>query len=207
MPLFFNKKLNEEIHFMVWKLTESIEELETLVSPDSEDYTNLNLIGVDSKRKEYLAGKNAIMQMCRLVNVEFKGIIKDEHGKPYLKDNTIEMSLTHTTEFIGVVFSKRLSVGIDIEKPRTQIFKVIGRLCVESEIEWMNDDLEKATILWSAKEALYKLYGKRKVDFKENLFLKEINGTLLGEIKMPDHKAEHKIFIEKLPNHLLVLAY
>jgi hypothetical protein len=78
---------------------------------------------------------------------------------------------------------------------------------VASEISWVSDDLEKATILWSAKEALYKLYGKRKVDFKENLFLvPSING-LMGKIKMPDHEAEHQIYVQNIEEYLLVIAY
>ena len=207
MPLYLNKKLSEEIHFMVWELTESFNELLDLVCPDEEDLENLNKIGVEAKKKEYLAGKNAVMQMCKLSNVAFGGIIKDEHGKPFLKDSSLEISLTHTTQFVGVVFSKTGPIGMDIEKPRPQIFKVISRLCVSSELAWVNEDLERATILWSAKEALYKLYGKRKVDFKENLLLIQSSKGLVGRIKMPDYKAEHQILVEKLPNHLLVLAY
>jgi phosphopantetheinyl transferase len=117
------------------------------------------------------------------------------------------MSLTHTIDYVGVVFSKSRPVGMDIEKPRNQIFKVLNRLCVASEIDWVSDDLEKATILWSAKEAMYKLYGKRKVDFKENLLLEASPNGLTGKIKMPNHEAEHQIYVKNIEEYLLVVAY
>lgn len=207
MPLFLNKILTEEIHFMVWKLTETTEELMALVNLDENDIETLSNITHDVKKKEYLAGKNAIMQMCILEKIRFEGIEKDENGKPFLKNQPYEMSLTHTQDFIGVVFSKTKPVGIDIEKPRNQIFKVLNRLCVASELNWVSDDLEKATILWSAKEALYKLYGKRKVDFKENLLLKENKNGLTGKIKMPDYEDEHRIYVQNIEDYLLVIAY
>ena len=207
MALLFNKILTPEIHYMVWHLTETTEELWQMANPDDADLAILDDINHDAKKKEYLAGKNAIIQMCELQGLPFLGIYKDEHGKPFLKDNPYEISLTHTLEYIGVVFSKKYPVGIDIEKPRPQIMRILKRLFSEKEVEEVNDDVDKATIYWSAKEALYKLYGKRKVDFKENLFLENIEGYVLGKIKMPDYEAEHKIFVEKLFDYYLVIAY
>jgi len=207
MPLYLNKKLTEEIQFMVWHLTETVDELITLVNPDKIDLETLAGISHEAKKKEYVAGKNAIMQMCLLEKIQFGGIEKDEHGKPFLKNHTYEMSLTHTIDYVGVVFSKSRPVGMDIEKPRNQIFKVLNRLCVASEIDWVSDDLEKATILWSAKEAMYKLYGKRKVDFKENLLLEASPNGLTGKIKMPNHEAEHQIYVKNIEEYLLVVAY
>lgn len=192
---------------MVWKLNETTEELMALVNLDENDIETLSNITHDAKKKEYLAGKNAIMHMCVLEKIPFEGIEKDENGKPFLKNLPYEMSLTHTVDYIGVVFSKTKPVGIDIEKPRNQIFKVLNRLCVASEISWVSEDLEKATILWSAKEALYKLYGKRKVDFKENLLLEENKNGLTGKIKMPDHEGEHRIYVQNIEEYLLVIAY
>ena len=207
MALLFNKILSPGIQYMVWHLTETTEELWQMVNPDNEDLLMLETIGHDAKKKEYLAGKNAIMKMCELQGFPFLGIYKDKHGKPFLKDNPYEISLTHTLEYIGVVFSKKKPVGIDIEKPRLQILQILKRLFSEGEIDDVNGDVVNATIYWSAKEALYKLYGKRKVDFKENLFLENKEGYILGKIKMPDHEAEHCIFVEKLVDHYLVIAH
>ncbi|WP_255070330.1 4'-phosphopantetheinyl transferase superfamily protein [Lacihabitans sp. LS3-19] len=207
MALLFNKILSPEIHYMVWHLTETTEELWQMVNPDEADLSILEAINHDAKKREYLAGKNAIMKMCESQGLPFLGIYKDEHGKPFLKDNPFEISLTHTLEYIGVVFSKKCPVGIDIEKPRPQIMRILKRLFSEAEVEEVNENVDKATIYWSAKEALYKLYGKRKVDFKENLFLENIEGYILGKIKMPDHEAEHHIFVEKLFDYFLVIAY
>ena len=44
------------------------------------------------------------------------------------------------------------------------------------------------TRVWSAKEALYKLAGRKKIIFKEELILsKSSSGMWLGKIVNPDH--------------------
>lgn len=207
MPFLFNKKLTDEIQFMVWKLSEPLAYFLENMELTVEDFEIIDLISNDFKKREYLAGKNAIVEMSKLLNVPFEGFEKDEHGKPFLVNSEYEISLTHTLDYVGVVFSSKGSVGIDIEKPRPQIMKVLKRLFSERELETVGEDLDLATIYWSAKEALYKLYGKRKVDFKENLFLKKKGDSISGKIKMLHHQAEHQVFYEKLEEYFLVIAY
>ena len=207
MPLLFNKILTSEIQFMVWKLTEPLSYFLENLDLNENEKKMLENISNEVKKIEFLAGKNAVLEMTKQMKIPFLGWEKDTHGKPFLINSKLQISLTHTLDYIGVVISSCGAVGIDIEKPRPQITKVLPRLCSQSELETIGENLELATVFWSAKEALYKLYGKRKVDFKENLFLKKNGEIITGKIKMPDHTEEYKLFYEKLEDYFLVIAY
>lgn len=207
MGLYFKKTLGCGVQIVVWELTESLQDLEYAVALDLMNREAFEAISVPSKRREFLAGKFVLEKACAILNINFKGIEKDEHGKPHLKGREYEISLTHTEEFIAVAFSKDKPVGIDLEFPRQQIFRVLPRLYSNEEVEAVGNDLDKATIYWSAKEALYKLYGKRSVDFKKNLQLTSSNESLHGTIVMEGYKSTHQLFIERVEAYFLVIAY
>ena len=207
MGLYFKKTLNNGLRVVVWRLTESLEDLVKEVKLEECYREAFEAISVPAKKREFLAGKFVLEKACAILNIDFKGIEKDEHGKPHLRGREYEISLTHTEEFIAAVFAKDGPVGIDLELPRQQIFRVLPRLYSQEEVEAVGEDLEKATIYWSAKEALYKLYGKRSVDFKKNLFLKESDGIVFGEIEIENHKSTHQLTIDRVEEYFLVVAY
>jgi 4'-phosphopantetheinyl transferase len=207
MGLYFKKTLHNDLEVVVWRLTESLEDLEKEVKLEECYREAFDAISVPVKKREFLAGKFVLEKACAILNIDYKGIEKDEHGKPHLRGRACEISLTHTEEFIAVVFAKNGSVGIDLELPRQQIFRVLPRLYSQEEVEAVGNDLEKATIYWSAKEALYKLYGKRSVDFKKNLFLRQSGGDFIGEIDLENHKSTHQLIIDRVEEYFLVVAY
>ncbi len=207
MPLFFNKIVCNEIHLTVWKITETLNELEINFDLEDDYLMLANEIVNENKRVEFLVSRITIKRACLENNISFNSIDKDEHGKPFLLNSDWQMSISHTRDFVGVVLRKYNPLGIDIEKPQAKMFKILNRLCTYSELEFIGDNMKQASIVWSAKEALYKLYGKRKVDFKEHLLIEKKGDIFLGKIKMLDYTSEHSIFIEKLSNYFVVIAY
>jgi 4'-phosphopantetheinyl transferase len=207
MPCIVNKNINPEIHLLVWQLTETVDELASNLVLSLNQKTFFDNILHPQKKLEYLAGLNAINICAKKLGISFISIEKDKDGKPFLKDCEWEISISHTVDFVGVVFRKTHAIGIDIEKPQDKMLKILNRIFSEKELELINNNLEVASVFWSAKEALYKLYGKRKVDFIKNLELYWKGPELLGKIKMLDQKTEHNIWIEKLQNYYIVVAY
>ena len=160
---------------------------EKMPHSDKKDY---ELLHHETKKQEFLAGRLALQQALTLLKHKYKGIKKDENGKPYLidyKDNNTEnihISLSHSYPFVCALVSKQVSkcadalsgalsgtCGVDIEQPKEKILKVASRVFSENEIIFLEKDLTKNTIFWCAKEVLYKIYGKGEVNFKENLFI------------------------------------
>jgi 4'-phosphopantetheinyl transferase EntD len=61
--------------------------------------------------------------------------------------------------------------GIDIEKIKPRIEKVRDKFInpEEDRLIGKERELEQLTLAWCAKEALYKLFGIRNLDFRENM--------------------------------------
>lgn len=207
MSLFNNIKLDNGLQIVVWNLTETLEDLVELTSLTDEEREVWEAISVPSKKREFLAGKYVLERACDLLNIVYLGMEKDENGKPHLAGREYEISLTHTEDFIAVVFSRHSAVGIDLEKPREQIFRILPRLYSPEEVAAVNGDLDTATIYWSAKEALYKLYGKRAVDFRKHLKLLGSDGDLEGLIDINTTRIHCRFYITRIQEYYLVVAY
>ncbi|WP_341227083.1 4'-phosphopantetheinyl transferase superfamily protein [uncultured Arcticibacterium sp.] len=204
MPVRFQKECASGAHILVWESIE--EEIQLMADLPSSILTDAELEKIITPRKklEMLTSRVAIRHLANDLNISFDGVKKDEHGKPYLVNTKWEMSITHSKNFIGVIMHPHLPVGIDIEKPQTKMWRILPRLYSETEIKAVGDNLETLSVYWSAKEALYKLYGKRGVDFVRNLRLHESTEGLMGEIIMPNYHKRHHILQEKIEDYILV---
>ena len=189
------KILNPNINtYLVVIKINNIEDLtdfsEKMPNSDKKDY---ELLHHETKKQEFLAGRLALQQALTLLEYEYKGIKKDENGKPYLIDyqnnnqidnkknnnENIHISLSHSYPFACALVSRQTgsagalsgACGVDIEQPKEKILRVASRVFSENEIIFLEKDLMKNTVFWCAKEVLYKIYGKGEVNFKENLFI------------------------------------
>lgn len=102
------------------------------------------------------------------------------NGKPFVNIPKIEISISHTYNIYGVSIS-RLPHGMDIERWGSTAWKVREKfLTIEEEklIDLLKTFTKEqvATLLWSAKEAVYKAFDYPSLDFK-----KDINLSLIDE--------------------------
>ena len=206
MPEHLFKTYNNGVSVLVWEIAESREELLSQL-PDSitEDKVLLK-IQVPHLQIEFLVGRLITSLICQRLHIDYQGITKDEHGKPHLTDVAWEMSLTHSAKYVVVAVHPSKEIGIDIEKPNKKLVRIMPRLFSEQENEMVADDLTKMSWFWSAKEALYKLYGKRGIDFREHLFLQYSPTEFTGHISMPDHQSVHDFTVEKIEDYYLIIA-
>ncbi|WP_150452695.1 4'-phosphopantetheinyl transferase family protein, partial [Arenibacter lacus] len=95
----------------------------------------------------------------------------DEVGKPHLKDGRF-ISITHSHNFTGIIVSDRLEVGIDIEMQRDKILKIASKYTPLEEYKTVaNPDalIRKLTIVWGAKESLYKICAQKGISFLHHM--------------------------------------
>lgn len=168
----------------IWEITESMVELSAIVLPSDACPEEVKS---EKKKMEWLAGRALLLQMVQESGLSYKGIVKDEHGKPFLKDLAHQISLSNSYPFVAVQMHPNKPVGIDLEQPRQKLFVVMRR--VLTDLEWQDgaNNLRKLCIYWCAKEAMYKIYGKRNLIFTEQILVKPFamgeNGTVEGTIK------------------------
>jgi phosphopantetheinyl transferase len=101
------------------------------------------------------------MILSGLLPGEDREILYNTHGKPFLREQRIHISLSHSGEFAAAIVSDHSPVGIDIEKEGPRILRVAERFMTPGELENARGEhfREKLYIHWCAKEAVYKMLG------------------------------------------------
>ena len=94
-------------------------------------------------------------------------------------------------------------MGIDIEMQRDKIVRIAHKFTPLQEYKTIanhNALVSKLTIVWGAKESLYKIYGKKKLLFLHHIYIEDFRfaaGQTTGEIRYEDYYSQHKIhFLE-----------
>ena len=207
MPIVIEKQYSNESTLAVWKIEESHEVLQALLP--SEILTDAELAGISHAQKqiEFFCSRLVIKYLADKLGIQYLGIKKDEFGKPYLVGSDWQFSLTHTADYVAVVMHKCQPLGIDMEKPSEKLLKIAHKFLSETERTDAASDLDKLCIYWSAKEALYKLYGKRKVIFIDNLLITPFGKhqqVINGRLKINDIDQTYQIIVEKIDQYYLV---
>lgn len=115
---------------------------------------------------------------------ELKSICKEENvqlsytdkGKPLIHSEKYKsISVSHTLNFLSVQLHKENYAGIDIETMRDSLIKVKSKFLEDKELMIANDDLNTLCLLWTCKEAMFKIYGEDGISLKHNIRIFEIN--------------------------------
>ena len=122
-------------------------------------------MGSDRRVKEWLATR---VLLYELLGREVT-ILYHDNGSPYLSDGSYNISISHSRDYVAVLLSPSMHVGVDIEGVSERIYKIKERFVDESEYVAEDNELIHLLLHWSAKETLFKLMNESEVDFKEHL--------------------------------------
>ena len=127
----------------------------------------------ENPMKSKLASRNAQWQILRhlLAKAGIDGPLEyDMAGKPMLSHGP-HISVTHSGKAMLLSYSNR-NHGVDMEVKGTKASKIKQRFCNERELAWAErvNDENIYTLLWCAKEAIFKYFGT-DVDFREDIFI------------------------------------
>ncbi len=140
------------------------------------------------KQAEFLSSRLLLKDLCLHMGIPFHGVWKDEHGKPHLKNSTWHISISHTYPYVACMIHPSDPCGIDIETPRQQLQRISRKFLSADELLQTGNDLLQLCIYWCAKEAMYKLYGRKKLHFADQIHIKPKEGNLLvGNISTPEY--------------------
>lgn len=169
MALFLTKDLDDPAHSRVgvWKITESEAELRTMTSIPSDELEEISYIKNESLRKQRLAVRALLDAMFD----EKVYLSHHDNGKPYIENNAINISITHTDQYVAVILNDEDEVGIDCESLNRDFSAVEKKALSEEEIGNLEDEQknEQLAIYWCAKEAIFKLTSQYDVDFAEQI--------------------------------------
>ena len=138
--------------------------------------------------------------------------------KPFLEDDVYHFSISHCGNYAAAIVSKKYRVGVDIEFVSPRLKGIAPKFLTPDESKYLETwkdlstlHLQMITLIWSAKEAMFKWYGAGNVDFRKHMVLDGVIEVGAGEwIKMPfvfkkDGKTELKVIAKTFDD--LVLAY
>lgn len=169
----------------LWKIEESFSDLIQMAKTEAGN--KFQHIGKSNKKnQESVTGWVLIKYLSQHYGIEYHGIRKDEHNKPYLVKDHAHISITHSFPYVAAQLHLDKPVGIDMENFTDKILKIEHKYLNEQEIFDANHEITKLMVYWSAKEALYKIHGRRKITFNEQLeinpFELQHSGILEGKI-------------------------
>ncbi len=198
MPLYKTITESNNTKIYIWKVTESEADLsrEVVLTPHCQNRVN----GMKSEmhRRAFLS----IRHLMSLSGYEDKDLYYDEMGKPHLRDGN-HISITHSHEFTAIIVSKSQQVGIDIEKQRDKILKIAYKFTPIEEYRTLANTgaiIRKLTIVWGAKESLYKIYSKGGLSFLRHIDVQDFSfqqGSTTAEILYKGELSQYAVkFLE-----------
>jgi len=154
--------------YIVWKITESEEELRASLSHPEYFVDKVRNLKPGSRRlMEILAVRRALKE---LFNGEEKKIVYDRYGKPSIDEPDAPfISFSHTKQYVAVIVSD-VPVGIDIERRGDRVQRVVPQFLTPDEITVLSltPDISLAFHLaWSGKESAFKVLGQSFYDLKK----------------------------------------
>lgn len=201
-------KINENSFWAIWKIEEPLVELVTLLSPSIDEFNTMEATVHHPKKKlEWVAGRLALKSLLGHLQIPDWKIVKDDHGKPYLVDQNIHISLANSFPYATAIIHRSQTVGIDIEYPSEKLIRVRHKFLCEEECQKAGTNLNILCVFWCAKESVYKIHGRKMLSFKEHIFIKDFNlpsGKLLAQVSSPFHQAFHQLLIEQLDHYYIV---
>lgn len=206
MPLEKLEKLSDQTVWGLWHIRETESEI---MEPICDFESIPENITHEQKRLEFCVGRLMAKTLLEKAGGNFEGIVKDEFGKPFFKNNSYQLSLSHSYPYVGALIHKDKSAGIDVEQFKSKLLKIAPRIMHAEELQDAGTDEIKHTVYWCAKETLIKVYGKKDLTFAENLlvhpFTLQKQGYLSGRIMINNTETTIPLYYEVFTSFAVVL--
>lgn len=198
--------LNEFSILGVWKIEEDIDTLLGLVNLDSDEKKKFKGFSSNSRKLEFLSVRALLAE---LLGKEAK-IVYNKNNKPFLKDGSRFISITHSHKLTAILLSTNEKVGIDLEYMSTNIAALALKFLNRKEKVAKEQEAKRyhLYIHWCAKEALYKICDKEGINMRKNLTIEPFTVQESGEIKGHVHTTKinesFDLFYSRYDNYAIV---
>ncbi len=214
MPLESIVLLPRKTKLGIWHIAEEASELEKKLQLSPEEKSLLDSFK-DGKRYVHWLGSRVLIRTL-LRTEAFIELREDAKGKPYIVNFPHRISISHSGDYAAVLLSEEAETGVDIERISEKALRVASRFLSAEELEYLRDvppeiKAERAIRLWCAKEALFKLYARGRVEFRTDLRIVAgqnlESGEIYGEIRKEDLNGSFPIGFLKKKNYLTAYTF
>ena len=209
MPQLKIELLSENTSWALWQVEENLEELWQILNPSPEAQFEYHLIHHPQKKLEWLASRLAIKNLVEYSGVNFQGIYKDAFGKPHLYHCPYHISIAHCFPYAVGALHRTQPVGIDIERPQEKLLRIKDRFLNNTEAADAGVDLNLLCQYWTGKEVLYKIYGRKKLIFRDHIQVQLNNGATdisKGLITFEEFRKSYDLKIHQHDGHYIAIG-
>ncbi len=209
MGLIIDKMVNNHCRLGVWEIKESYNELFSKLDLNREEIDTLESFKNHKRKLEWLSVRVLINTLTQKNN----HIVYNGNRKPFLADKSYHISISHSDHYVTVIISTQSSVGIDIEKIQPKITHIAEKFINKTEFQHIDsrNKIYHLYLYWCAKEALYKMFDKKDISFKSNIFIDPFNpedeGTLTGKVITQEINEKIRLNYFHINNYSIVWGY
>lgn len=212
MPLYktinFSPSVGTNTKILVWKITESFDVLHSEVVLNMKNRIRLENMKSELHQRGFLS----VRKLLQEAGYNDLDLYYDEFGKPHLNDDK-HISITHSHHFSAIILSDE-TVGIDIELQREKIIRIADKF-VDEEFDYLDENnkeeyIKKLTLIWGAKEAIFKIRNEKGISFKDHIKVKAFHledAVAKAELHFDNLVREFKIFHQEIEGFGLVYVF
>src|SRR6056297_1070874 len=190
MGLIVKKHFNEDVVLGIWEITEDYNTLRSFLSLDENDIETVEKFKNHQRKLEWLSVRTLLKDM---LGGDSK-IVYGPERKPYLKNNSHNISISHSKNLTAILISRKKRVGLDLEFISDKILRIADKF-----------------LHWCAKEALYKICDKVDINFVTNLNIEPFNpkekGIITGNVNNSYMNEKFTLSYFNLKNYSIVWCY
>ena len=159
------------------------------------------ILKIDDK-KRCLQGELLLIQGLKKHNIDYNRIKikKNSYGKPYIQNNPLYYSISHSHDYVVCAFSKN-KIGIDIEKIRDVDIQIMNQFATSNEKKYILKSkkqlFNRFFTIYTLKEAYFKMMGKNLNNMLNIEFTINKNYISCSDFKV-------KVYIIKTVNNYII---
>jgi len=171
MALIYHKQTGNGGSFAIWKIEENAADLLKQLQLKEHETSYLDSLAKSKRNLHWLSTRVLLRHMVN--TTDYIDCQVDDSGKPYLTNFPHHISLSHSFDYAAVMINPDHAVGIDIELISSKIERIAHKFMSAHELAFMDSEnkIKHLYVCWCAKEAVYKLQGKKNVSFLDNIHL------------------------------------
>lgn len=166
MPVILKIEHKDKQRTAVWEVKEDEFALLEIASLNKTDLDAFHLISNPGRRLEWLAVRALVKEFYDV----HPSIDYHENGKPRLVNHTDKISISHSGKMVAIALHSNHNPGVDIEMLNPRIYKIANRYLNEAEKAFLgaSPSVAQLTIVWGAKEVMFKVYEHGGISFKDD---------------------------------------
>jgi phosphopantetheinyl transferase len=198
--------LNEYSILGVWKIEEELKTLLNLVVLDADEKKKYRDFRSNSRKLEYLSVRALLAE---ILGKDSK-IVYNKNNKPFLKNGSHFISISHSHKLTAILLSTNEQVGIDLEYMSANIAAFAFKFLNRKEKITKDPDGKKYHLYlhWCAKEALYKICDKEGISIRNNITIEPFelkdSGEIVGKVHTEKIKESFDLFYTRYDNYSIV---